>query len=144
MQRNATAAIVDVVADFTNQRLPLPLPRRRTRPGRRAWPRRPGRGRARGPIKMALGDRDVIDAPAFTGATVVAGHPPAQLTINNKRRKVHCRRDETARVAAPCVTASDRTASSGGDYRVIAARIEGAANGWVGNVRECTVVNIER
>ena len=45
---------------------------------------------------MALSDRDVINAPAFAGATVVAGHPPAQLTIYNKRRKIHYRRDETA------------------------------------------------
>jgi hypothetical protein len=92
---------------------------------------------------MALNERDVINPPAFAGATVVAGHPPAQLTIYNKSGKVHCRRDEAARVAAPCVAASDGTASSGGDDRVIAARLETAANGWVGNVGECTVVNIE-
>jgi hypothetical protein len=56
---------------------------------------------------MALGDRDVINAPAFARATVVAGNPPAQLTVHNKRGKVHCRRDEAARVAAPCVAASN-------------------------------------
>ena len=61
---------------------------------------------------MGLSDRDVIIAPAFAGATVVAGHPPAQLTIYNKHGKVHRRRDEAARVAAPCVAASDRTAGS--------------------------------
>jgi hypothetical protein len=93
---------------------------------------------------MALSERDVINAPAFARATVVAGHPPSQLTIYNKRREIHCRRDEAARVAAPCVAASDGTASSSGDDRVVAARIEGAANGRVGNVGECTVVNIER
>jgi hypothetical protein len=37
------------------------------------------------------------------------------------------------------VAASDGTASSGSDDRVIAARLETAANGWVGNVGECTV-----
>ena len=93
---------------------------------------------------MALSERDVINAPAFAGATVVAGQPPAQLTIYDKSGKVYCRRDEAARVAAPCVAASDGTASSSGDDRVIAARLETAANGWVGNVGECTVVNIER
>ena len=93
---------------------------------------------------MALNESDVINAPAFARASVVAGHPPAQLTIDNKRREVHYRCDEAPRVAAPCVAASDGTASSSGDDRVIAARLEAAANGWVGNVGELTVVDIER
>ena len=90
---------------------------------------------------MALSERDVINAPAFARASVVAGHPPARVTIYNKRREVHYRCDEAARVAAPCVAASDGTASSSGDDCVVAARLEAAANGWVGNVSECTVVN---
>ena len=117
------------------------------------WPRRWGWARPwcgrrssrwrRGPRKLAGGDHDVVDAPPLTRDTVIAGHPPAQLTVYNKQRQGHRGRDEATRVTAPRVTTRDGTASPGGNYRIVATRNEGAANSRVSNVGKFAVVNIE-
>jgi len=71
---------------------------------------------------VAPGNIDVVNAPAFAGATVVASHPPAQPSLHNRGNgQVHCGRDEATRVAAPSLPTSDGTTSLGADCAVVAA-----------------------
>ena len=78
---------------------------------------------------MAPVDIDIVNAPAFAGATRVAGHPPSQPGLHNRGNgQVHCGRDEATRVAAPSLAASDWTASSRADRAVIATCNKAAAN----------------
>ena len=92
---------------------------------------------------MAVASCDVVNAPSFAGATVVTGHPPAQLTVHNKRGKVHCRRNEATGVATPSHATSNRASPIGADRTVIAACNEATANSRIRDVGEFTVVNIE-
>ena len=91
---------------------------------------------------MALGDRDVINTPALAGAAVVTRHPPTHPAVHDKVGQIYYSQDETARITAPRLAASDGTAGPRGDRRVIAASNERAANRWIGNVGEGPVINI--
>jgi len=91
---------------------------------------------------MALGDRNVINTPTLAGAAIVACHPPTQPAVHNKVGQIYYRQDETTRVTAPRLAASDGTAGPRGDRRVIAACNESAANRGIGNVGKGAVINI--
>ena len=68
---------------------------------------------------------DGVNAPAFAGATRIAGHPPAQPCTRGKDWQVDHGRDEALRVTAPSLTTCDRATSIGADCAIIAALNEG-------------------
>ena len=55
---------------------------------------------------MAVARYDVVNTPAFAGAALAAGDPPAKYTIHNKQWQVYCRRYEATRVATPRLAAA--------------------------------------
>ena len=82
-----------------------------------------------------MSDAYRVNAPAFTGATVIARHAPAESCGSETARQVNNRSDKALRIATPGLTASNRTAPIGADSTVITTRDEAAANGK--NVLEC-------
>ena len=87
--------------------------------------------------QFAPSDTDGIDAPAFAGTAVIAGHSPKEFSASGarKRRYVHSGRDETGRVSAPCLTTSNGTTAIVSDRAVVAACDEAPAGGK--NVLKC-------
>jgi hypothetical protein len=71
---------------------------------------------------LAPTDTDRVNAPTFAGANGIARHPPTQPTLNNQERQSHDRRDETLRVAAPSLTASDRTSPIRADGAIVTTK----------------------
>jgi hypothetical protein len=69
-----------------------------------------------------------VNAPTFTGATVIAGHAPAQSNDSETERQVDNRCGKTLRIAAPRLTTCNRTASVSGDSTVVASNDEAAAS----------------
>lgn len=69
-----------------------------------------------------------INAPAFTGAAVVAGHAPAQCDCGNARH-VDDGYGKALRIATPCLTACDRTATVIGDRAVVATHQKASSGG---------------
>jgi hypothetical protein len=76
-----------------------------------------------------------VNAPAFTGATVIARHAPAESCGSKTARQVNNRGDKALRIATPGLTPSNRTAPIGADSTGITTCDEAAANGE--NVLEC-------
>jgi hypothetical protein len=76
-----------------------------------------------------------INAPTFTGTTVIAGHAPAQPGDSETERQVDDRSGKALRIAAPGLTACNRTAPITADRAVITTHDEAAANGK--NVLKC-------
>ena len=71
---------------------------------------------------------DRVNAPTLTGATGVAGHPPAQPAVACENEgQVDHGRDKALRVATPSLTASNRTTPIGADRAVISAHNKAAA-----------------
>jgi hypothetical protein len=70
-----------------------------------------------------------VDAPTFTGATVIAGHTPAQPGGSETQRQVDDRSSKALRIATPCLPACNRTAPITADCTVITTHDEAAANG---------------
>jgi hypothetical protein len=69
-----------------------------------------------------------INAPAFTGATVIARHAPAQSFASETGRQVDDRGDETLRIATPGLTTPNRTAPVTADCAVITTHDKAAAD----------------
>jgi hypothetical protein len=76
-----------------------------------------------------------VNAPTFSGATVIAGHAPAQPGDSETERQVDDRSGKALRIATPCLTACNRTAPITADRAVITTHDEAAANGK--NVLKC-------
>ncbi len=76
-----------------------------------------------------------VNAPAFAGASVIAGHSPAQPGVSGAERQVDDGGNEALRIATPRLTACNRTAPISGDSTVVAAHYEAAAYGK--NVLKC-------
>ena len=72
-----------------------------------------------GPLAPANVDR--VHPPAFPRAADIAGHSPAQPTPQSQALAGTPRRNEATRVAAPCLTATNRAATVNTDRAVIAA-----------------------
>jgi hypothetical protein len=70
-----------------------------------------------------------VNAPAFAGASVIAGHSAAQPGVFGAERQVDDGGNEALRIAAPRLTACNRTAPISGDRTVVAANDEAAAYG---------------
>ena len=82
--------------------------------------RRRAVARPRRQRNKALGDINVVDASAFTGDAAVTSHPPAQYN-GSASRKTHCGVDKSARIASPCLPASQRIATATVDRAIITA-----------------------
>jgi hypothetical protein len=76
-----------------------------------------------------------VNAPTFTGATVIAGHAPAQPGGSETERQVDHRSGKTLRIAAPGLTTCNRTAPITANCAVITTHDEAAANSK--NVLKC-------
>ena len=76
-----------------------------------------------------------VNAPAFTGAIVIARHAPAESCDSETGWKIDNRGDKALRIATPSLTTSNRTASITADCAVITTHDEAAANGK--NVLKC-------
>lgn len=83
---------------------------------------------------LAPGNVDRINAPAFAGAAVIAGHSPAQ-SMCGMPRQVDDRCDKALRIAAPCLTTGNRTGPISSDSTIVAAHNKAAAGGE--NVLKC-------
>src|SRR6267154_3712285 len=101
------------------------------------WSRRRSRWRRRWLTRnrCAQTDSNRVNAPAFAGAAVVAGHSPAKSAAWGEEWQVdHCT-DKTPRITAPRLTTCDRTTPVGADRAVITTDAEAAAKGE--NVWKC-------
>lgn len=85
------------------------------------------RSRCRTRLELAPSNNDTIEAPAFPGTAVIARHAPTQRGAYRNRRQVHHGRDEALRIAAPCLSTCNRTATVLGNRAVVAARDEATA-----------------
>ena len=83
----------------------------------------------------AVNNVNRVNAPAFTAASVIAPHAPAESCRSKTGRQDDNRGDKALRIATPRLTPCDRTAPISGDCSVITARGETAANGE--NVLKC-------
>jgi len=82
-----------------------------------------------------MNDVNCVNAPAFTGATVIAGHAPADHCASRIRWQVDDGRDKALRIATPGLTTSNRTPPVSADCAVITTHDEAAANSK--NVLKC-------
>jgi len=87
------------------------------------------------PERCAQSDSNCVDAPAFTGAAVVAGHSPAEPAAWGEEWQADLCTDKPPRITAPRLTTRDRTTPIGADCAVITTHDEAAANGK--NVLKC-------
>jgi hypothetical protein len=103
----------------------------------RPWSRRRSRSRSRRLTRngFAQSDSNCVDAPAFAGAAVVAGHSPAEPAAWREEWQGYYCTNKTPGITAPRLTTCDRTTSVGADCAVITTQIEAAANGE--NVLKC-------
>jgi hypothetical protein len=85
--------------------------------------------------RFAQTDPNGVNAPAFTGAAVVADHSPAEPPAWGEEWQVDYCTDKTPRITAPRLTTCDRTTPVGADSAVITTDAEVAANGE--NVLKC-------
>ena len=101
------------------------------------WSRRRSRWRRRWLTRnrCAQTDSNRVNAPAFAGAAVVAGHSPAESAAWREQWQVDQRADKAPRIAAPRLTTCNRTAPIGTYCAVITAHDEAAAHGK--NVLKC-------
>jgi hypothetical protein len=105
--------------------------------GLRAW----GWGRARPRSRRLTRSRcatshiNGVNTPALIGATRIASHPPAQPEACGNDWQIDHGRDEALRVAAPSLTACNRTTATGADCAVIASANEASASG--NNILKC-------
>jgi hypothetical protein len=76
-----------------------------------------------------------VDAPTFTGATVIAGHAPAQPGDSETERQVDDRCDKALRIATPGLATCNRTAPITAHCTVITTHDEAAAKSK--NVLKC-------
>lgn len=90
----------------------------------RRWPY-PTRWRR---TRRGLSDGNCIDTPALAGAAAVASRPPAKYKVGASR-ETHRGRDKSARVAGPCLPASERIAAASTDRAIVTAGNKGAACG---------------
>lgn len=67
-----------------------------------------------------------INAPSFTGATVITSHAPAQCQTG-KGRHVDDRRHKALRIAAPRLATGDGTTPISSDSTIVAAHYKTAA-----------------
>jgi len=97
----------------------------------RPWSRRRSRSRSRRLTRngFAQSDSNCVDAPAFAGAAVVAGHSPAEPPAWGKEWQGDYCTDKPPRITAPRLTTCDRTTPVGADCAVITTDAKAAANG---------------
>jgi hypothetical protein len=103
----------------------------------RAWCRRNARSRSRWLTRnrFAPTDIDGVNAPAFAGATVIAGHSPAEPADSETERQVDDCCGKALRIATPSLATCNRTAPISGGNTVVPAHDEAASNGK--NVLKC-------
>lgn len=77
--------------------------------------------------RYAVSNVNSVDAPPLTGATVIAGHAPAQPGGSETERQVDDRSGKALRIATPCLTACNRTAPITADCTVITTDDKAAA-----------------
>jgi hypothetical protein len=76
---------------------------------------------------VAVGNVDCVNTPTLIGAAGVGSHPPAQPAWGAlKWWQAHHGRNETLRIAAPCLKPSNRAASIGCDRPIVSPHEEGA------------------
>ena len=74
-----------------------------------------------------MSDAYRVNAPAFTGATVIARHAPAESCRSETARQVDNRSDKALRIATPGRATCNRTAPISADCTVIATHEESAS-----------------
>ena len=103
----------------------------------RAWGRRGARNGSRWNTwnRHAVNNVNCINAPAFTGATVIARHAPAQSFASETDREVNDSSDKALRISAPGLTTCNRTAPVTADCAIVTTHDEPASNSK--NVLKC-------
>jgi hypothetical protein len=79
--------------------------------------------------RFAPGDINRVNAPAFSGATVITGHSPAESAACGNEWEVDHARNEAFRIAAPGLAIANRTAPISADCTIITTHDEAAAGG---------------
>jgi hypothetical protein len=78
---------------------------------------------------LAPGNVDRVNAPAFIGATGIAGHSPAKPVKCGESWQVDHGRDEALGVATPSLTTRNRATAINADGAIIAPYLEESTNG---------------
>ena len=99
----------------------------------RTWCRRRPRDWGAWPYLVAPSNSHRINTPALARPSSIASHSPPESTCCRCLNgwQVHHRRDETSRVAAPCLTTGDGASSIDANRTVVTAYQKGAGGNFL-------------